>query len=383
MNKKLWLLFCVCSFHVFIAQQRDPSIILYDRGNAAVARKDYRTADSLFTLSLDIAPHPDSYYNRAVCRRQLKNFNGYCLDLNAAAKFGDTESEKLFWKQCAKRDTVFKRNNGNPATKDDFEYVEFVTSYRYNTNFEYSKHDTSGNCMLSKIREENIIMYKSCNEVAESNYKGSIDSLVQYIKTETNFLKHVKQNNLFGNSYFSIVTNELGKVKEVKNLIHFTHESEQELITILLNMPDWKPAIYNSKAVKFKNEFSIKFYNDVLKISVTSQGINNSAKIFTVVEEMPEFPGGPMEMMRYVQKNITYPHIAKENGLQGKCFLKFVVNAEGMIVDIEILKGIPKCPECDKEAIRVIQSMPAWKPGKQNGKAVSVFFNLPINFQLR
>jgi len=106
-------------------------------------------------------------------------------------------------------------------------------------------------------------------------------------------------------------------------------------------------------------------------------------EIFTVVEEMPEFPGGAMEMMKYIQKNIQYPQMAKEAGLSGKCFLKFVVNGNGNITDVTVLKGVPGCGECDREAIRVVKSMPNWKPGKQNGRSVSVFFNLPINFQLK
>jgi periplasmic protein TonB len=106
-------------------------------------------------------------------------------------------------------------------------------------------------------------------------------------------------------------------------------------------------------------------------------------EIFTVVEEMPEFPGGPMEMMKYISKNIQYPQMAKEAGLSGKCFLKFVVNGNGNITDVTLLKGVPGCSECDKEAIRVVKSMPNWKPGKQNGRSVPVYFNLPINFQLK
>jgi protein TonB len=124
-------------------------------------------------------------------------------------------------------------------------------------------------------------------------------------------------------------------------------------------------------------------------VVVPTEGTGNGVieekapEIFTVVEEMPEFPGGPMEMMKYIQKNISYPQMAKEAGLSGKCFLKFVVNGNGNISDVQVLKGVPGCSECDKEAIRVVKSMPNWKAGKQNGRSVPVFFNLPINFQLR
>lgn len=104
---------------------------------------------------------------------------------------------------------------------------------------------------------------------------------------------------------------------------------------------------------------------------------------YIVVEEMPEFPGGTEEMIKYIQKNLQYPTVARETGLSGKCFLKFVVSETGSISRIEILKGVPGCVECDQEAIRVIKSMPGWKPGKQNGRAVNVYFNLPINFRIQ
>jgi periplasmic protein TonB len=104
---------------------------------------------------------------------------------------------------------------------------------------------------------------------------------------------------------------------------------------------------------------------------------------FLIVEEMPEFPGGYTEMMKYIQRNIQYPQMAKEAGISGKCNLKFVVSPSGDITNISVLRGVTGCPECDKEAIRVIKSMPAWKPGKNNGKTVPVYFNLPISFQLK
>ena len=115
----------------------------------------------------------------------------------------------------------------------------------------------------------------------------------------------------------------------------------------------------------------------------TGPGEAAAPEIFTVVEEMPEFPGGQMEMMKYIQKNIQYPAMAREAGISGKCFLKFVVSGDGAISDVTILKGVAGCPDCDKEAMRVVKSMPKWKAGKQNGRSVSVYFNLPINFTIK
>ncbi len=106
-------------------------------------------------------------------------------------------------------------------------------------------------------------------------------------------------------------------------------------------------------------------------------------EIFTVVEEMPEFPGGAGEMMKYFGKNTVYPQMAKEAGLTGKAYLNFVVDPTGNITAAKVVKGVPGCPECDKEALRVIKSMPNWKVGKQNGRAVPVSINVPFNFTLK
>jgi protein TonB len=106
-------------------------------------------------------------------------------------------------------------------------------------------------------------------------------------------------------------------------------------------------------------------------------------EVFVVVEEQPEFPGGISAMMKFIQQNIQYPAMAREAGISGKCYLKFIVDEDGGISKVEITKGVPGCSDCDKEAIRVIKSMPKWKPGKQTGRAVKVYFNLPINFKIQ
>lgn len=104
-------------------------------------------------------------------------------------------------------------------------------------------------------------------------------------------------------------------------------------------------------------------------------------QIFTVVEEMPEFPGGMNELLKYLAKSIKYPVIAQENGIQGRVICAFVVNRDGSIVDAEVLRGVD--PSLDKEALRVIMSMPKWKPGKQRGKPVRVKYTVPVTFRLQ
>lgn len=105
------------------------------------------------------------------------------------------------------------------------------------------------------------------------------------------------------------------------------------------------------------------------------------AEIFTVVEAMPEFPGGMAKLMGYLGNNIKYPPFAKETNIQGRVFINFVVEPDGKISNVKVLRGIGG--GCDEEAIRVVESMPKWKPGMQRGKPVRVSYNLPVKFTLQ
>ena len=104
-------------------------------------------------------------------------------------------------------------------------------------------------------------------------------------------------------------------------------------------------------------------------------------EIFQIVEEMPAYPGGDVKLMEFVAKNIKYPQIARETGIQGRVFVGFVVEPDGSVSNVKVLRGIGG--GCDEEAMRVVKSMPKWKPGKQRGKAVRVSYMLPVNFKLQ
>jgi len=103
-------------------------------------------------------------------------------------------------------------------------------------------------------------------------------------------------------------------------------------------------------------------------------------EIFTIVEDSPEFPGGQDSLMSYLMNNIKYPHAAMEDAIQGTVYVTFVIETDGAVSHVKVLRGIGG--GCDEEAVRVVSSMPAWKPGYQRGKPVRVQFNLPIRFIL-
>ena len=104
-------------------------------------------------------------------------------------------------------------------------------------------------------------------------------------------------------------------------------------------------------------------------------------KVFDVVEQMPSFPGGPSALMQFLSSNIKYPVVAEENGVQGRVVCTFVVERDGSITDVRVIKSVD--PSLDKEAVRVVKSMPKWIPGKQNGSAVRVKYTVPVTFRLQ
>jgi periplasmic protein TonB len=104
-------------------------------------------------------------------------------------------------------------------------------------------------------------------------------------------------------------------------------------------------------------------------------------EVFLVVEQQPQFPGGMQALAEFLQKEVRYPEIARKAGVEGKVFVQFVVGNDGEIRDVQVVRGIGG--GCDEEAIRLVNAMPNWIPGKQNGRAVSVRFSMPITFKLR
>ena len=128
--------------------------------------------------------------------------------------------------------------------------------------------------------------------------------------------------------------------------------------------------------VEVKNE-------EVVEVAVKEevQEEDPEATPFVVVEEMPMFPGGEIELLKYLMAHTNYPEIAKENNIQGRVIIRFCVTSKGGVAQVSILKGVD--PELDAEAIRVVNTLPTFKPGKQGGKPVPVWYSVPILFSIK
>ncbi len=119
---------------------------------------------------------------------------------------------------------------------------------------------------------------------------------------------------------------------------------------------------------------------DIAELNKMTVGEDTTSTPYTFVEQMPQFPGGEVALRKFLATSVKYPVIAQENGIQGKVYVNFVVDVNGGISNVKVSRGVD--PSIDKEAVRVVKSMPKWIPGKQNGEAVRVSYTVPINFVL-
>lgn len=149
----------------------------------------------------------------------------------------------------------------------------------------------------------------------------------------------------------------------------------------ILNVVDDDVEVENEIVVDAEFDEDVAMQEYVFVVELEEEEEVEEEQIFLVVENMPEYPGGEEAMYQFIGQNIEYPRMAKENGICGRVFISFVVERDGSVTDVKILRGIGG--GCDEEAVRVIKKMPRWSPGKQRGKPVRVQYRMPIKFTLQ
>ena len=166
--------------------------------------------------------------------------------------------------------------------------------------------------------------------------------------------------------------------------------SEMSITKVVINyMNGTKRVLTGNNIVFHRNEVSsvdeLSSVDDQLRVSdaydVYTPAEIDDSKVFTSVEQMPQFPGGEAELMKYLSKNIKYPTMAMENNIQGRVVVQFVVTKTGSIGEVKVVRSVDR--DLDREAIRVCKSLPKFTPGKMNGQAVNVWYTLPVNFKLQ
>ena len=187
---------------------------------------------------------------------------------------------------------------------------------------------------------------------------------------------------------FSTIANNFSFLLTKKRISMITknQKAKGSVIKVLLTLPVFALLILlntqcdNTKPNEEKQQTTVTETETILEQPVyDKEALNLQDSIYRVAEVMPQYPGGPNEIMRYIQENIKYPQSAKANKIEGRVFVSFVVEKDGSITNATVLRGIDK--ECDAEALRVVSSMPKWNPGQQDGKNVRTQFTIPIIYK--
>ena len=230
-------------------------------------------------------------------------------------------------------------------------------------------------------------------EVA-AEYPGGTPALMKFLSTKVKYPKEAEKRGEQGKAYVQFVVKSDGNVDYVQ--IAKTSGSkvlDDEAVRVVKSMPRWTPAKQDGENVNSMLTLPVAFKlgdlptvavdapegkNEVVDVKITAV----DEEIYQVVEQMPEFKGGMGALMKYLSSNINYPQEAKDKNIQGKSLIRFVVEKDGSITDVEVARSSGN-DLLDQESMRVVKSMPKWNPGKQSGRAVRTRFVLPVMFRLQ
>lgn len=248
-------------------------------------------------------------------------------------------------------------------------------SYQGRESQEVLAADMTNNTHLS-LSSESREMNEQVFTVVEKmpSFPGGDAELLKYIATNIKYPKESQDNGEQGRVICSFIVGRDGSVNNPEVLRGVTPLLNEEAVRVINTMPRWNPGMQRGKAVAVKYTVPITFR---LKSPVEEA----KEETLTVVDVMPQYPGGDRELLKFIAQSIKYPTDAQEAGVQGRVICSFVVDKKGNIVEPKIIRGID--PSLDAEALRVIGMMPRWTPGRQDGKAVRVLYTVPITFRLQ
>lgn len=236
-------------------------------------------------------------------------------------------------------------------------------------------------------------------------FPGGTAELMKFLAQNIKYPVEAQQKGEQGRVMVQFVVGKDGKLSDIKIMRSISPTLDAEAIRVIKAMPTWKPGTQRGQAVAVKYTIPISFRlqgskgddkpvaSDIQVVSATKANNENSKpiptdpvkdsngeEVFMVVENMPEFPGGMAELMKFLQQNIKYPEQARKDSIQGRVIVQFTIKKTGEVSNATVIRSVS--PELDTEAIRVINAMPLWTPGEQKGEPVNVKFTLPIQFRL-
>ena len=218
-------------------------------------------------------------------------------------------------------------------------------------------------------------------------FPGGMGECMKFLSKNIKFPAQAAENGIQGRVIIQMVVTKEGDIAEAKVVRGVDPLLDAEALRVINSMPKWKPGKQRGEAVNVKYTIPVMFKltgdnsSDKKEADTQQEAKVDENGIHQVCEEMPEFPGGMQECMKWLGKNIKYPTTAQEKGIQGRVIMQFVVERDGSITEPKVVRGVD--PDLDKEALRVISIMPNWKPGKHKGEAVRVKYTLPVMYRLQ
>ncbi|WBA41393.1 TonB family protein [Hymenobacter canadensis] len=215
-------------------------------------------------------------------------------------------------------------------------------------------------------------------------YASGLFALKQSLKS-ARLPAEVHEGRIRGAVYVGFVVRSDGHLTDISVLRGLSPGTDAEALRLIKAMPPWRPARRLDQAVAVRHSVPVVFENPSGKTPNTPAAgtITEDASIskaYTFVEQMPVFPGGMDSLRAYIQQQVKYPALALREKIEGRVFVRFVVSTDGSIREVQVQKGLGS--GCDEEALRVIKSLPRFEPGKQNGRAVPVYYTVPVVFSL-
>lgn len=208
-------------------------------------------------------------------------------------------------------------------------------------------------------------------------YPGGYNKMRTDLSQYIIYPEKARKDSAQGTVYVQFVVRKDGSLSDIVAIKGVSEEIDSAVINAVKSFPSWIPGKQRGKPVNVRFVLPVKFS---LKAPVqkTTPVKKDSTEVFTIVERVPEYPGGYEAMMKYIEKEVKYSKVSRRQGMEGIVWVLFVVDKDGSITDIGINRGVNK--ELDEEAMRIVKGMPNWKPGEQNYKPVRVRFNMPIKF---
>ena len=224
---------------------------------------------------------------------------------------------------------------------------------------------------------------QECEQMPE--YPGGMAECQKFLIKNIQYPVEAMKNDVQGRVVIQFTVKKDGSISDAKVARSVDPLLDKEALRVVNAMPKWKPGMHEGKAVNVTYTIPVAFKlqgdNADSKAAATprEEGMDENG-VYMVCDQMPMYPGGMQELLKYLQKNIQYPQDAKEKGIHGRVIVQFIVEKDGNIKDTKVIRGVDS--SLDNEALRVINAMPKWEPGKHNGEAVSVKYTVPVAFKL-